>query len=223
MLLLLPARLRLRRRRRRRRRQPGGRGRSARLAASLLPREAGDPISGRRAQARGQPAAGAWRRSPRRAREAGEGEAAGGKPPRRAERPEGRSEGAGAPRAGGRWGRAAEGRQRFAERGDGSRFPGGAGWGRGKGVRGGEGEGWEGAAAARVRAGAAAVAAPLTPACFGGTLFVSHNALRGRPGWGRGGKVGGTTRARGRGAEGGGWGNAVIAQAQKSQLQVVGT
>lgn len=41
---------------------------------------------------------------------------------------------------------------------------------------------------------------------FGGTLFVSHNALRRRPGWGEegkwaGGEVGGAGRARGRGTE----------------------
>lgn len=34
----------------------------------------------------------------------------------------------------------AEGRRRFRERSDRSRFPGGAGWGRGRGLRGGEGE-----------------------------------------------------------------------------------
>lgn len=84
---------------------------------------------------------------------------------------------------------------RFRERGDGSRFP---GWGgKGKGREGRGGGGWEGAAAARVRDGAAAVAAPLTPACLGALclcptmLYAGSRAGKGRGrGWGEPG-VGG--------------------------------
>ncbi|XP_047733578.1 translation initiation factor IF-2-like isoform X2 [Prionailurus viverrinus] len=118
--------------RRRRRRQPGGRGRSARLAASLLPREAEGTLS--RAAAP-RPVDSLW---------LGHGGTTSSVPARweSAKRLEGSTRGAqkglrggargpGAPRAGGRWGRLAEGRRRFGERGDGSRFS----------RRGGEGEG----------------------------------------------------------------------------------
>ena len=123
---------------RRWRRQPGGRGRSARPAPSLLPREAEETLSRAAAprpvnslrQGHGGP-------EQRRACEVGECEAAGGE---RSGGLRGGARGPGGPRAGGRWGRLAEGRRRFGERGDGSRFLGGAGWGRGRGVRGGEGE-----------------------------------------------------------------------------------
>lgn len=111
----------------------------------------------------------------------------------------GGARGPGEPRAGGRWGRLAEGRRRFGERGDGSRFLRGAGWGRGRGVRGGEGR--LGGSRRRARAGRRRGRCRSThSSLFGGTLFVSHNALRGRPGWGRGGKwaersgLGGRTR-----------------------------
>lgn len=119
-------------------RRPGGRGRSARPAASLLPREAEGTLSRAAAprpvdslrQGHGSP----QRRQPCEVRES---EAEGGE---RSGGLRGGARGPGEPRAGGRWGRLAEGRQRFGERGDGSRFPGGAGWGRGRGVRGREGE-----------------------------------------------------------------------------------
>ncbi|KAJ8788254.1 hypothetical protein J1605_022548 [Eschrichtius robustus] len=110
---------------RRWRRQPGGRGRSARPAPSLLPREAEETLSRAAAprpvdslrQEHGGP-------EQRRACEVGECEAAGGE---RSGGLRGGARGPGEPRAGGRWGRLAEGRRRFGERGDGSRFPGGAG------------------------------------------------------------------------------------------------
>lgn len=78
----------------RRRRQPRGRGRSARLAASLLPREAGATLS-RAAAPRpvNSPRLGHGGTRRQRARGAGECETAGGKRPRRSEQPEGRSEG----------------------------------------------------------------------------------------------------------------------------------
>lgn len=97
--------------------------------------------------------------------------------------PERRSEGPSPRRAGGRWGRLPRaGGRATARAGPAGR----GGEGGGKRDRGEGRGGWEGAAAARVRAGAA-VAARFTPACLGGTLFVSHNAPRGRPGRGRGG------------------------------------
>lgn len=84
-------------------------------------------------------------------------------------------------------------------------FSGRGGEGRGRGTRGGEGRLGGSRRRARVRDGAAAVAAPLTPACLGGTLFVSHNALRGRQGWkGEGKWAGRTGSGEGRGAAGAG-------------------
>lgn len=81
-------------RRQRQRRQPGGRGRSAQLAASLLPRETEGTLS-RAAAPRpvDSPWLGHGGTQQQRAREVGECEAAGGKRPRRSEEPEGRSEG----------------------------------------------------------------------------------------------------------------------------------
>lgn len=119
-------------------RRPGGRGRSARPAASLLPREAEGTLS-RAAAPRPVDSLRQGHGSPQRrqACEVRECEAEGGE---RSGGLRGGARGPGEPRAGGRWGRLAEGRRRFGERGDGSRFPGGAGWGRGRGVRGREGE-----------------------------------------------------------------------------------
>lgn len=106
----------------RRRQQPRGRGRSAQLAASLLPREAEETLS--RAAAP-RPVDGPWLghggTQQQRAREARECEAAGGKRPRRSEEPEGRSEGTavggGWPETGGGLGSAATARVFPAGRG----------------------------------------------------------------------------------------------------------
>lgn len=210
--------------RRRRRRQPGGRGRSARLAASLLPREAEGTLS--RAAAP-RPVDSLW---------LGHGGTTSSVPARweSAKRREGSTRGArrglrggargpGEPRAGGRWGRLAEGRRRFGERGDGSRFLAGAGWGRGRGVRGGEGE--VGREPPPRACGPAPRPLPLRSLqpVWGHFVCVPQCSARaaglgkGR-GSGRGRMRSGAGRQRGGGGE-----NAVNAQAQERPLPVLGT
>lgn len=124
-----------------------------------------------------QPGTGrAWRRHspawPRGARVRGARRAPG------ARGPEGRSEGPSPLRTDGRWGRLVEGGRRLARAGRG-----GAGWGRGKGLRGEDGRlgGSRRSARAGVRAGGRRRSRSFHSSLFGGTLFVSHNAPRGRP------------------------------------------
>lgn len=206
-------------RRRRQRRQPGGRGRSARLEPLSSPGREGGPYLGpprlgpRAARGRGM--------APRSSNVPTSGERASGG--RQAAAVLGGAEGE--ERGDGRWGRLAGGRRRWRQRGDGSRFP-GAGGGKGKGNEGRGGEvGREPpprARAGRRRRRCRSAHSSL----FGGTLFVSHNALRGRRGWEGEGEVGGANGLGGGaprvgGARGGT--NAVLAQAQKERLAVAET